>query len=573
MKTVIYNAKVYLRRNEFAEAVLVDSAESRFDGGAEYRPDARVDSRISAVGSNADILDAAPANATRIDAGGKLLLPGFCDSHLHFHAFGQMANRLDMSEVSSIEQMIEQGRREIARIRGRRSGRRSGRISACMAGRAEVVLCGDGFNQENCTTGKRYPTRDDLDKITTEFPLVVFRVCGHILFCNTKMLERMGLAESACGFPAGEVWVDAESRPNGIMSGGGAALARSLVPRETGEEVRASLRFALGEALANGITSAGSFDTDGPDFQEILGAYRSIYGDGDLHPRVSMQCGTNGSEKWLNEYIKGGYITGKVLSGAFLKMGPLKLFADGSLGSRTALLRAPYADEPDSCGIRETDAETLAYLVKKAAANNMQVAVHAIGDGGIESVVDCFEHVTTACRNPLRHGIIHCQITDGGLLRRIADNGILTLVQPIFLARDLHIAEARLGRERAASSYAWGSMEKLGIHCSYGTDCPVEPINPLLGIACAVTRTDPKAGYPEGGFFPAERVDVATAVDNYTISGAFSNFDENRLGRIRAGCLADLVLVDRDIFAAPPEEIHRARVVWTMLNGEVVYEG
>ena len=190
MKTVIHNAKVYLRRNEFAEAVLVDSA----DGRADSRSDDRAGSRISAVGSNADILDVAPVNAKRIDAGGKLLLPGFCDSHLHFHALGQTANRLDMSEVSSIEEMIGQGRREIERLRAGVNARLRAGISGRMAGRDDVVLCGDGFNQENCATGKRYPTRSDLDKITTEFPLVVFRVCGHILFCNTKMLERMGLA-------------------------------------------------------------------------------------------------------------------------------------------------------------------------------------------------------------------------------------------------------------------------------------------------------------------------------------------------------------------------------------------
>jgi predicted amidohydrolase YtcJ len=165
--------------------------------------------------------------------------------------------------------------------------------------------------------------------------------------------------------------------------------------------------------------------------------------------------------------------------------------------------------------------------------------------------------------------VIHCQITDGGLLDRMAKREIIAIVQPVFLAHDLYIAEKRLGTARAATSYAWGSMEQRGIRSAYGTDCPIEHINPMPGIAAAVTRRDSEKSYPIDGFHPEERIDPAAAVDNYTIGSAYANFDETRLGRIKEGYLADMALWDTDIFTCPPEEIWKAKTLWTMVGGEL----
>jgi predicted amidohydrolase YtcJ len=254
-------------------------------------------------------------------------------------------------------------------------------------------------------------------------------------------------------------------------------------------------------------------------------------------------------------------------------MGPLKHFADGTLGSRTAWTREPYRDSPETAGLPVTDPAVLKELIQKAAAGGIQAAVHAIGDAAVEQVISCYEAVTGPGHNPLRHGVLHCQITDPGLLARMANNDILALAQPIFLLHDLYIAENRVGRALASTSYAWGSMERLGIRAAYGTDSPVESLDPIQGIACAVTRKDPAADYPKDGFFPQERVDVYTAVDNYTAGSAYANFDENRLGRIRPGALADLVLLDRDIFTIPPDEIHHTKVLCTIAGGTVVHGG
>jgi predicted amidohydrolase YtcJ len=235
-------------------------------------------------------------------------------------------------------------------------------------------------------------------------------------------------------------------------------------------------------------------------------------------------------------------------------------------------MRRPYRDKGETSGLRVLDQGRLETFVRKAAERDMQVVVHAIGDAGVEAVIAAFEKVTGPAYNPLRHGIIHCQVTGPDLLERMARNSILALVQPIFLADDMYVLDQRVGPELASTSYAWGTMERLGVPVSYGTDAPVSALDPLLGLAWAVRRQNPADGFPPGGYYPAERVDLPAALDAYTSGAAFSGFDENRLGRIRPGFLADLVFLDRDIFSAPIEEIHQAKVTRTLLAGDTVWE-
>jgi predicted amidohydrolase YtcJ len=536
-RKIILNAKVYLSRGSFAQAVLIEG------------------DRIGAVGTNGDIREAAPAGAEEVDAGGALLLPGFYDSHLHLHAAGRRVRMIDAAGLSSMEGLIDLGRELIRRLKP-------------LPG---TIISGAGLDPEGFTDERRDPTREDLDKISRSCGIIISRHCGHTVFCNSRIMEMAGIAESAPEVAGGEVGRDAAGRPNGIFRENAAALVRRIMPPPGEEERRQSLEYALDQAAAFGLSSAASYDTGGPDFLKVVETYRDIYRARGALPRVILQCGISGEEKHLDGYIQGGYITGAPLYGPFLKMGPLKLFADGTLGSQTAWMRKPYHDKPESTGVAVADREFLKRIVLKAHTQGMQTATHAIGDAAIEAMLDCFEALPGAGHNPLRHGIIHCQITDRPLLERMAQNRILALVQPIFLAHDLSITESRVGPALASTSYAWGTMEKLGVLTSYGTDSPVESMNPLAGIACAVTRKNPERDYPPGGFFPGERVDVYTAVDNYTAGSAHANFDENRVGRIKKGYLADLVLLDGDIFTLPPEEIPRARVLWTMVGGETVY--
>jgi predicted amidohydrolase YtcJ len=428
------------------------------------------------------------------------------------------------------------------------------------------MVMGYGLDQDAFTEGeRRYPTRADLDKISAAHPIILLRVCGHVALCNSPALALAGIADRPPAIEGGIAETGADGRPNGVLKESAALLARALFPAPTSDELAARLEAAMKAALSCGVTSAATHDTMGPDFHAVRAAYARAITERRALVRVTLQCGSAGGERYLDEYIRSGAVTGAVYVKDYLKMGPLKLFADGSLGSHTAALREPYHDNPGTRGVPAADPALLKEMVRKADEAGLQTGIHAIGDAAIQTVLEAFEALPPESARR-RHGVIHCQITGEDLLDRMARRGVIAVVQPVFLAHDHAIAETRLGAARAATSYAWGSMERLGIRAAYGTDCPIEHINPLHGIACAVTRQD-REGRPPGGFYPAERIDIACAIDNYTAGSAYANFDEARLGRIRRGYLADMVLLDTDLFTCAPEMIWDAKPLWVMSGG------
>jgi predicted amidohydrolase YtcJ len=535
MEKVIYNAKVYMERGKFAQAVLIRGEH------------------IALVGTEEEVLAASDKDAQRIDAGGGLLLPGFHDSHMHLASFGRAAGAINGAGAASIDELIERGRDTLARLNLKPG----------------AVIGGRGWDQEQFTGEKRLPTRHDLDKISTEHAIYISRKCGHILCCNTRALQMAGAAKPVPAIEGGQIDVDENGEPTGIFRENAMDLIFKIVPELNAEDVAAQLEFAMRHALSNGLTAVATQDASGGDIDLYTDAYAKLFEKG-LRLRVTEQAGI-GCEAHLDEYIKRGLRTGTPLHAPFMKMGPLKLFADGSLGSRTALMRSPYKDAPETRGIRVLEPEVMGAYIKKAAENGLQVAVHAIGDGAMEEVIGHFEAVTNEDDNPLRHGIIHCQITDRELVSRMAKNDILAIVQPIFVASDMHMAAKRVGHKLASTSYAFHTMERLHMHVSYGTDCPVESMNPLKCIACAVTRKDPDDISGEA-YFPQECVDVYTAVDAYTQGSAYANFDERRMGRVKEGYLADLVLLDQDIFEIPADQIGDVKVRFTMVGGEMAYQ-
>jgi predicted amidohydrolase YtcJ len=249
-------------------------------------------------------------------------------------------------------------------------------------------------------------------------------------------------------------------------------------------------------------------------------------------------------------------------------MGAIKLYADGSLGSRTALLHEPYADDPLSRGLAAMGREELTGIVKHAGRLGFQVLIHAIGDAGVENALASLEEAAGDSHNPRRHGIIHAEVVNDELLSRIAQGEFLVLTQPAFLVHDVYIIEERLGRERAAHTLPLRSLSSLGIPTSYGSDCPVESLNPLEGIAAALLRQDITRNFPRGGFFPQEAVDLETALDAFSSGGAYAAGDGSR-GRIKKGYTADLTLLDRDIFSVPPEELKNVKVRCTVVGGKI----
>jgi predicted amidohydrolase YtcJ len=540
--TIIYNAKIHTSRGTFSGALRLEEG------------------RIVRCGTKGEILDGAPLGTRKIDACGSFVIPAFHDSYLHLLWVGRRTGMIEAAGAASLEEVLKRGRNLIARLKPSPG----------------TYVQGAGVNPDLFTGEKRDPTRYDLDRISREHPVIISRHCGHTVYCNSLALMMAGLGESAPDVEGGTIEKDRNGKPTGVLRENANALVREPIPALSRTETLKYFGLAVERALSLGITAVGTYDTGGPDFEEILGAYREICSN-TRRLRITMQCGISGKEEYLDAYLEQGLFSGKVFceepgTGPLIKMGPVKLFIDGTLGGQTAWMREPYRDKPGTKGFPVLEEALLEKLVKKAASAGLQVEVHAIGDAGVGAVVSAFEKVTGPA-NPLRHGVIHCQITRQEDLERMAKSRILALVQPIFLADDMQILENRIGPALAATSYAWGSMHRLGIPVSYGTDAPVSPLDPLLNIAWAVRRRDPESGLPRGGFYPAERVDVFTALDAYTSGSAYSDFSEQYLGRIKPGYYADLAFIDKDIFSVPPEELYKAKVIRTMLAGETVWEG
>ncbi len=276
------------------------------------------------------------------------------------------------------------------------------------------------------------------------------------------------------------------------------------------------------------------------------------------------------SPELFEQYIKEGFFAGERKPSDKLTIGPLKMFRDGSLGARTALMRNDYADEAGNRGIEAASPEVMGAFCKAAAEGGVQVVTHVIGDEAIERTVSDYEAVCPPGENPLRHSLVHCQITDLPMLERIVRDKLLIQYQPIFLEYDLHIVAQRAGEALAKTSYAFETARKLGADISFGTDSPVEDCNPFLNCYCAVTRSDYE-GYPEGGYCPDERMDISDVIDAYTLGSARCQFAEEYKGRLKEGYLADFVVLKEDIFTVCPQDIKGILPEATFVGGVKVY--
>lgn len=535
MSTAIINAKIYVRRGEFAQALLVDDA-----------------GLIQAVGAEDEIRAAMPEGCAVWDAQGRTIVPGFNDSHMHLMMKGELLQAIELLGATSIADVQQRCRDYIARRRPAPG----------------TVLHGMGWNQDYFhEDGNRLLTRRDLDAVTTEYPLILERACGHILTCNTAALELAGITKTSVAPAGGAYDLDESGELTGVVRENACTQVLALRKGRTRAEVEDVIRTAMAHASKNGVTSVQTMDLRPAVWEETLAAYEAVQAE---NPSVRVYHQVNFMEpEGFRRFLEKGYATGK--GDAWNKIGPLKMFVDGSLGARTALMRRPYHDDPSTTGIATLTPDQIAEMVGLAVEHRCQVAMHAIGDGAIERVLDAYDAVCTNGENPLRLGVVHVQITDRPLLERFTKNNIIAYVQPIFLHYDISIVRDRVGPELASTSYAFKTMKTLGIHASYGTDCPVEDLNPLECIHCAVNRTNLR-DEPAGGFEPAECVDVSDAVDAYTLEGAYVSFEENVKGRLLPGFYADLAVLSDDIFTIDPLKIRHVKVDATMAGGRWVFE-
>lgn len=544
MSLILYNGKIRTGEGLFEQAVLCENG------------------RIKAVGSNENILEM-DSDAEKVDIGGRLVLPGFNDSHMHLVSVGNTFSQIDLRETKSIDEALNLCRAVIG------DDDFSGAVQAGKDGKEKWIQC-FGWNEDNWEE-HRYLTREDLDKISTTRPVVAVRVCLHACTINSKGLELMGISESTPQPEGGGFDVDENGKPTGVLY--------EMLPQiyekmgePTVDDIKEIILNAGNSAASKGLTSVQTDDLrslPGQNMKNVVEAYRELSEEGRMPVRVTEQCQLMTMDDY-DEFIGYGYHSGQ--GNDTFKLGPLKTFCDGSLGARTAWLKEPYADDPENCGTRiYEDEEELYSLVKRAHEDGMPAAIHCIGDAGAEQAVTAIEKALAEdSGGDVRHGIVHAQILNKDLLERMKKDGIIAYIQPVFLEYDLHMAESRVGEERLAWSYPFRQMYDMGICTPFGTDCPVESFNPLTNIYCAVTGKD-FDGMPEEGWHREKLLTVDEAVRCYSEYSAWASYEENEKGKIAPNYKADLTVLNEDIFEIPPEQIKDVQVFMTLMGGNITY--
>ena len=528
MKKVYYNARVYTGELPLQQAFAVE------------------EDRFCFVGTDAEAL--ALDAQEKIDMNGAFVCAGFIDSHMHLLNLGQTLGIAPLAQhTGSLQEML-----------------------ACLhstpPGRGGWIL-GRGWNQDLFADTDRMPDRWDLDRVSIEHPVCVVRACGHALAVNSRALELLGVTAATPQPEGGRIGMK-NGEPDGLFFDNAMDRVYAAVPVPGKDELKTMLRQACTVLNAHGITGCGSDDycvfLELP-WQEINRAFLELEAEGGLTVRVQEQANLTTPEA-LREYIAADE---SLKNGNLFRAGPLKLLGDGALGARTAYLSRPYADDPQTRGLSVFTPQEFDELIGIAHAAGMQVAVHCIGDGCLDLVLNSLDKAQAAHpRTGCRHGIVHCQITRPDQLERMAKAGLHIYAQSIFLDYDIHIVEQRVGAELAASSYSWKTLLDMGCTVSNGSDCPVEAPEVLAGIQCAVTRRDLKGSGP---YLEQEAFTVQQALDSFTKAGAYACFEEERRGRIASGMLADFVVLGADPFAVEPSALHSIPVLETWLGGVQVF--
>ncbi len=537
MKTIYYNGRVYPGQLPLVQAFVVEGDKFLFAGS---------DEQALALWKDGD---------ETVNLAGQFVCAGFNDSHMHLLNYGQSLNMAPLyAHTGSLAEMLACLKDFISVNPGIRG----------------TWLMGRGWNQDYFSDVQRMPNRWDLDKVSTEIPICAVRACGHALVLNSRAIELVGVTADTPQPVGGQIVLE-NGVPNGIFFDNAMDPVFEAIPVPGREELKNMIRSACRALNAYGVTSSQSDDYcvfRTLPWCEINAAYQELEQSGELTVRVYEQSNFTDLPA-LTEFVEQGNVTG--VGSAFFKIGPLKMLGDGALGARTAFLSRPYADDPTTCGIPVFTQETFDALIGYANAHNMQVAVHTIGDACLDRVLSAIEKALEAHpRKDHRHGIVHCQISRGDQLEKMADLKLHIYAQSIFLDYDIHIVEQRVGKELAATSYSWKTLLDKGATVSNGTDCPVELPFAMGGIQCAVTRRDLKQSMPP--YLPHEAFSVQEALDSYTSGGAYASFEEHIKGKIAPGMLADFVVLGADPFDTDPATIQNIPVRATYVGGKKVFE-
>ena len=490
-----------------------------------------------------------------IDLNNKFVCAGFNDSHIHLLGYGQSLLMAKLYEhTNSLKELIEYGKKFLNE-------------HPISEGK---WLKGRGFNQDYFIDEKRIPTKDDLDLISKDIPIIFTRACGHCCVINSKGLEICNINKDSKDILGGAIGRDKDGNPNGQFYDNAIDFVHEFIPMPDKEDIKEMILIANKSLNSYGITSCQSDDYcvfNKLNYEIINEAYRELINENKLSIRVYEQSNFTDYDEF-KRFIDNGNITGT--GDDYFKIGPLKMLGDGSLGSRTACLSKAYHDDPNTRGFNLFTDEHMNKMLEYANNMGMQIAVHAIGDACLDQVLNGIENaLNNNPRDNHRHGIVHCQISRADQLERMAKLNLHIYAQSIFLDYDNHIVEARVGKELASTSYNWKTLMNKGLHISNGSDAPVEIPDVLKGIECAITRTSLDG---TGPYLIDQAFTTKEALDSFTIEGAYASFEENKKGLIKDGYLADFVILSDNLFEINPYQIHNISILETYIDGKCIYK-
>ena len=521
MKTLWYGGTIYTmeQEGEKVEALLVE------------------DGKITTIGTEHELRQIADSE---IDLNGSVLYPGFVDSHMHMIGHGENLGRLDLSDVTSSEEMK-------ARL-----------IEAVAIHPSGEWFIGEGWNENNFVDKKIF-SRYELDEIS-QSPMLLKRICRHAMIVNSKALELAGITKDTPDPDGGVIIRDEHGVPTGQLMDEAMELVNRVLPDYTEEYLVRSLERAVDDLVARGITGAhtedmgyyGHYSKPLSAFKKVIGKHRKFRAHLLRHHTVfeeMVKDGASYDEPWIEP-------------------GPMKIFADGSLGGRTALLSKPYHDDPSTKGVAIHADEELHRLVAIARKHGEAVAIHMIGDLAVEKALDAIEAYPAP--EGKRDRLIHVCILREELVERMEKLPVELDLQPSFVTSDFPWAAERLGPDRLNWAYAWKKLLERGLLCSGGSDSPIEEVDPLLGMYAAVTRRLP--GETHEGYLPEEKLSRFEAIRLYTVGSAEAICKEDSRGLVKEGFDADFTILDRDLFEGEPETFVEAQVKMTVIDGDVVYK-
>lgn len=532
---------------EAADAIYINGNIYTVEAGQPKAPAlAVIGQKLVFVGSNEGAKELVGAKTKIVDLKGKTVIPGLIEGHMHYTREGAFLLQVNAFWLPK-EEILAKVKAEADRLP------------------PGTWIVGSGWNQE-VWPDRQFPSKAELDAVAPNHPVSLTRTDGHALWVNSKALEMAGIDQSTPVPAGGIIEKNANGELTGLLFENAMALVRSKITPLSTERLKEAMLKAQAELFSYGLTSALSAGNLTMNSVEDINIMKSLYQDGQLKIRLYAMINAEHAAPY---YKSGPEIA---LFDNRLTVRAVKFYADGALGSRTALMLDDYSDREDWKGVERTSRDKLLAGFREASKAGFQLANHAIGDAGVRNTIDLFEQIMKEQNISANHRwrIEHFQVTTANDIERMAKLKIIPVMQAVHATSDKNMAENRIGADRIKYAYAWRKVLNAGMTIVNGSDAPIELVNPYHGLYASVTRMD-RDGNPPGGWYPEEKMTREEALKSFTIWAAYGQFEENLKGSLKPGKLADFVVIDRDYMTCPASEIKDINALMTVVGGEIVY--